>query len=150
MTEGRYLELRFDTPARRLLAHQRTFNRTSGPERREAKYRFLDVIYPHLTALKAQRDFILLGDVNIAHQAIDLKNWKSNQKNWRLPRGTRLDDPAPERGRARRRSRRLSRHHGGAYTWVEQPRARPGRKRTWAGDWTISPPGGAALARHVR
>jgi hypothetical protein len=31
--------------------------------------------------LKAEREFILVGDVNIAHQEIDLKNWKSNQKN---------------------------------------------------------------------
>lgn len=80
--EGRYLELRFDTPARRFSLISAYFpSGSSGPERQEAKYRFLDVIYPHLTALKAQRDFILLGDVNIAHQAIDLKNWKSNQKN---------------------------------------------------------------------
>ena len=27
------------------------------------------------------REFILVGDVNIAHQEADLKNWKSNQKN---------------------------------------------------------------------
>ena len=31
--------------------------------------------------LKAEREFILLGDINIAHHAIDLKNWKGNQKN---------------------------------------------------------------------
>jgi exodeoxyribonuclease III len=38
-------------------------------------------MYPHLMALKAEREFILVGDVNIAHQEIDLKNWRSNQKN---------------------------------------------------------------------
>ena len=31
--------------------------------------------------LKTEREFILCGDINIAHQEIDLKNWKSNQKN---------------------------------------------------------------------
>ena len=31
--------------------------------------------------LKAEREFILVGDINIAHNAIDLKNWRSNQKN---------------------------------------------------------------------
>ena len=32
-------------------------------------------------ALKKKREFILVGDINIAHKEIDLKNWKSNQKN---------------------------------------------------------------------
>ena len=27
------------------------------------------------------RDYIICGDWNIAHKQIDLKNWKSNQKN---------------------------------------------------------------------
>ena len=31
--------------------------------------------------LKAEREFILLGDINIAHHEIDLKNWKGNLKN---------------------------------------------------------------------
>ena len=34
-----------------------------------------------LHRLKAEREFVLCGDVNVAHQEIDLKNWKSNQKN---------------------------------------------------------------------
>ena len=36
---------------------------------------------PHLIALKRKREFVLCGDVNIAHTANDLKNWRSNQKN---------------------------------------------------------------------
>ncbi|WP_137895258.1 exodeoxyribonuclease III [Ramlibacter sp. 2FC] len=80
--EGRYVELRFDTPARKLSIVSAYFpSGSSGPERQEAKFRFLDAFYPHLEALKAQREFILCGDVNIAHQQIDLKNWRSNQKN---------------------------------------------------------------------
>ncbi|MDO9135560.1 exodeoxyribonuclease III, partial [Hydrogenophaga sp.] len=54
---------------------------SSGPERQEAKYRFLAAFHPHLMALKGEREFILCGDVNIAHQQADLKNWRSNQKN---------------------------------------------------------------------
>ena len=38
-------------------------------------------MYTHLMALKAAREFILLGDVNIEPKQIDLKNWRSNQKN---------------------------------------------------------------------
>ena len=80
--EGRYLELRFDTPkAKRSIISVYCPSGSSGPERQEAKYRFLDVFYPHLMALKGQRDFIICSDVNIAHQNADLKNWRSNQKN---------------------------------------------------------------------
>ncbi len=80
--EGRYVELRFDTPGRRLSLISCYFpSGSSGEERQAAKYRFLDAIYPHLLALKAERDFILCGDVNIAHREIDLKNWKGNLKN---------------------------------------------------------------------
>jgi exodeoxyribonuclease-3 len=80
--EGRYVELRFDTPRRKLSLISCYFpSGSSGPERQEAKFRFLDVLYPHLMALRQERDFIVCGDVNIAHQQADLKNWRSNQKN---------------------------------------------------------------------
>jgi exodeoxyribonuclease-3 len=81
-TEGRYVELRFDTPRRKLSLISCYFpSGSSGPERQEAKYRFLDLIEPHLMGLKKEREFILCGDVNIAHQEVDLKNWKGNLKN---------------------------------------------------------------------
>jgi exodeoxyribonuclease III len=80
--EGRYVELRFDTPKRKLSLISAYFpSGSSGEERQLAKYRFLDLVYPHLMALKGGREFILCGDINIAHQNIDLKNWRSNQKN---------------------------------------------------------------------
>jgi exodeoxyribonuclease-3 len=80
--EGRWVEKRFDKPGRKLSLISCYFpSGSSGPERQEAKFRFLDAIYPHLMALKAEREFILVGDVNIAHKEIDLKNWKGNLKN---------------------------------------------------------------------
>lgn len=80
--EGRYVELRFDTPARKLSLISCYFpSGSSGEERQQAKFRFLDELYPHLQQLKQEREFILCGDVNIAHQEIDLKNWKGNRKN---------------------------------------------------------------------
>ena len=80
--EGRYVETRFDTPSRKLSIISVYFpSGSSGPERQEAKFRFLDKIYPHLMALKAEREFIVCSDVNIAHQEADLKNWKGNLKN---------------------------------------------------------------------
>ena len=80
--EGRYVELRFDTPSRKFSVISCYFpSGSSGPERQEAKFRFLEVMFPHLMALRGSREFLLCGDVNIAHTEKDLKNWKSNQKN---------------------------------------------------------------------
>ena len=80
--EGRTLELRFDTPKRKLSIISAYFpSGSSSEERQQAKFRFLDVFHPHLMQAKGQREFILCGDINIAHQQIDLKNWRSNQKN---------------------------------------------------------------------
>jgi len=80
--EGRYVESRFDTAKRKFSVISCYFpSGSSGEERQGAKFRFLARLYPHLMKLKAEREFVLVGDVNIAHQEIDLKNWKSNQKN---------------------------------------------------------------------
>jgi exodeoxyribonuclease-3 len=80
--EGRYVEARYDTAKRRFSVISCYFpSGSSGEERQAAKFRFLKKIFPHLMALKAEREFVLVGDVNIAHQEIDLRNWKSNQKN---------------------------------------------------------------------
>ena len=80
--EGRYVEARYDTAKRKFSVISCYFpSGSSGAERQAAKYRFLARIYPHLVKLKAGREFVLLGDINIAHHEIDLKNWKGNQKN---------------------------------------------------------------------
>ena len=55
---------------------------SSGPERQATKFAFMDAILPKLRALRNEkREFIICGDWNIAHKEIDLKNWRSNQKN---------------------------------------------------------------------
>ena len=55
---------------------------SSGPHRQAAKFRFLESFGPHLKKLKrAKREVLLCGDWNIAHQPIDLRNWRANQKN---------------------------------------------------------------------
>jgi exodeoxyribonuclease-3 len=80
--EGRYIELRFDTAQRNRSIISCYFpSGSSGPERQEAKYRFLDLIEKHLMGLKKKREFILCGDVNIAHQENDLTKSKGNLKN---------------------------------------------------------------------
>ncbi len=55
---------------------------SSSPERQEAKFRFMECFLPVLDALAASgRDVVVCGDWNIAQRELDLKNWKSNQKN---------------------------------------------------------------------
>ena len=80
--EGRWVEMRFDTAKRKFSVISCYFpSGSSGEERQQAKFRFLARMYPHLVKLKAEREFVLMGDINIAHHEIDLKNWKGNQKN---------------------------------------------------------------------
>ncbi|HIV70966.1 MAG TPA: exodeoxyribonuclease III [Candidatus Aquabacterium excrementipullorum] len=80
--EGRWVELRFDKPGRKLSIISSYFpSGSSSEERQEAKFRWLAIVEPHLARLAGERDYILVGDINIAHQAQDLKNWKGNQKN---------------------------------------------------------------------
>jgi len=55
---------------------------SSSPERQAAKFRFMEIFLPHLqTLINSGREVVVCGDWNIAHMEIDLKNWKSNQKN---------------------------------------------------------------------
>ncbi|MGL4667915.1 MAG: exodeoxyribonuclease III [Saezia sp.] len=80
--EGRYVEARFDTPNKKVSVISCYFpSGSSSEERQEAKWRFLDYIYPHFLSLHKEREYILCGDVNIAHNNIDIKNWRGNQKN---------------------------------------------------------------------
>ncbi|HEV8257943.1 MAG TPA: exodeoxyribonuclease III [Casimicrobiaceae bacterium] len=77
--EGRYLEADFGKLA---VASVYLPSGSAGPHRQASKFRFLETFLPHLLKLRRQkREIILCGDWNIAHQAIDLKNWRSNQKN---------------------------------------------------------------------
>ena len=53
---------------------------TSGENRQEIKYDFLDRFAQHILTLRAGgKELILCGDFNIAHQQRDLKNWRANQ-----------------------------------------------------------------------
>lgn len=55
---------------------------TSGEDRQQVKFRFMEEFLPVLQSLKSEgREFVICGDWNIAHQEIDLKNFKGNKKN---------------------------------------------------------------------
>ncbi|MBC6962606.1 MAG: exodeoxyribonuclease III [Nitrosomonas sp.] len=55
---------------------------SSGEHRQAAKFFFMEHFFPLLQSLAGcGREVLLCGDWNIAHKEIDLKNWRSNQKN---------------------------------------------------------------------
>ena len=77
--EGRYLEAQYGKLS---VVSLYLPSGSSGPHRQASKFRFLDRFLPHLEALRRSgREVVLCGDWNIAHREIDLKNWRSNQKN---------------------------------------------------------------------
>ena len=77
--EGRYIEAQFGKLS---VVSVYMPSGSSSEERQAAKYRFMDEFTGHLADIRASgRDYVICGDWNIAHKEIDLKNWRSNQKN---------------------------------------------------------------------
>ena len=146
--EGRYVETRYDTAARKFSVISCYFpSGSSGEERQAAKFRFLDLIYPRLLALKAEREFILVGDINIAHQQIDLKNWRSNQKNSGfLPEERNwMSKLLTEAGLVD--VFRTLNPHPEQYTWWSNRGQAWAKNVGWRLDYHLATPGIAALAR---
>lgn len=55
---------------------------TSSDERQQVKFSFMDRFEERLKKMRRQRrEFIICGDWNIVHKEIDIRNFKSNQKN---------------------------------------------------------------------
>ncbi len=55
---------------------------SSGDHRQDSKIFFMEKFYPLLEEMAASdREYIICGDWNIAHNEIDLKNWRANRKN---------------------------------------------------------------------
>lgn len=145
--EGRYVEAEF---ANLTVISVYFPSGSAGPQRQASKYRFLAAFYPHLEKLRASgREIIFCGDVNIAHKEIDLKNWRSNQKNSGfLPEerawlGKVFDeqgwvdvfrrlDPRPEQ-----------------YTWWSNRGQAYAKNVGWRIDYQIATPGIAAKAKKV-
>lgn len=154
--EGRYVEARFDRAGRKGLPKFSIIScyfpsGSSSEERQEAKFRFLEAFYPHLQALRAEREFILVGDVNIAHQAIDLKNWRSNQKNSGfLPEERAWMTKALDELGLVDVHRHLRPHDTGeAYTWWSNRGQAWANNVGWRIDYHLATPGVAATARAV-
>jgi exodeoxyribonuclease-3 len=151
--EGRYVEMRFDKPGRKLSIISCYFpSGSSSEERQEAKFRFLDIMAPHLARLKAEREFILIGDVNIAHKEADLKNWKGNLKNSGfLPEErawmTQLLDPAGSIGLVDVYRSIHPNTTDECYTWWSNRGQARAKNVGWRIDYQLATPGLAATAK---
>jgi len=146
--EGRYL--RADWPDGLSIVSVYLPSGSSSAERQAAKFRFMDVFLPHLSALRDEgREFILCGDWNIAHTPLDLKNWRSNQKNSGfLPEErawlTRVFD---ELGWVDVYRRLYPTAGEEGYTWWSNRGQAWAKNVGWRIDYQIATPGVAALAR---
>ena len=149
--EGRYIEARFDDARRKLSIVSCYFpSGSSSDERQHAKYRFLALIAPYLKALVAERELILVGDINIAHKEIDLKNWKGNRKNSGfLPEErawmTALLDATAGLGLVD--VFRTLNPHPEQYTWWSNRGQARAKNVGWRIDYHLATPRTAALAR---
>jgi exodeoxyribonuclease III len=125
---------------------------SASEDRQASKFRFLKVFQPILQDWFHEhqttgREFVICGDWNIAHQEIDLKNWKGNLKNSGfLPEERawltavfndigwvdvfRRLDPRPEQ-----------------YTWWSQRGQARAKNVGWRIDYQIATPGIAAIAQ---
>jgi len=130
---------------------------SSGDPRQEAKYRFLDHYQAWLDGLMREhhdtgREFIICGDWNIAHQEIDLKNWKGNLKNSGfLPEErawmTQLFD---QHGWVDVYRQLYPDTTGEAYTWWSNRGQAWAKNVGWRIDYHIATPGIATQARDAR
>lgn len=76
--EGRYIQADFGKLS---VASLYMPSGSSGPERQDVKFDFLDHYMQALKKIRQlNRSVIICGDWNIVHKEIDIKNFKSNQK----------------------------------------------------------------------
>ena len=77
--EGRYIEARFGNLS---VVSFYVPSGSSGELRQEFKFQVMAWLKPILDEwLASGRDYVLCGDWNIVRTALDIRNWKSNQKN---------------------------------------------------------------------
>ncbi len=89
--EGRYIEVDLsDAPVRVASLYlpkgaARPFETVKDEEKYHRKMRFLKGLARLLTASRREaaaegREFVVVGDFNVAHEQLDLKNWRTNQR----------------------------------------------------------------------
>ncbi len=144
-SEGRYLQVDFDGLS---VISLYLPSGSAGDERQRRKFAFMGAFMAHLRELRGHdREYIICGDWNICHKQIDLKNWRSNQKNSGFLPEERawLDTLYDEVGYVD--AFRLVNREAGQYTWWSQRGAARAKNVGWRLDLHVVTPG---LAETVR
>ena len=147
--EGRYLEARFGTLS---VISLYLPSGSSSEERQQAKFSFMERFLPRLQALRnCGREILICGDWNIAHKEVDLKNWKSNQKNSGFLPEERawLTQVLDEIGFVDVHRRLCPEATGEAYTWWSNRGQAWAKNVGWRIDYQLATPGIAATAQHA-
>ena len=82
-TSGRWVEADFELADGKILTVVSAYVHSGEVDtpKQVDKFRFLDRMIEHLPALKAEKDHVLVvGDLNVGHTTLDIKNWKGNVK----------------------------------------------------------------------
>jgi exodeoxyribonuclease-3 len=83
-TAGRWLEVDITTPAGNPVTVVSCYVHSgeAGTSKQDAKFEFLTIMSARMSVLGNQRTpAVVVGDLNVGHRTLDIKNWKGNLKN---------------------------------------------------------------------
>ncbi|CAP53397.1 putative DNA-(apurinic or apyrimidinic site) lyase [Xanthomonas campestris pv. campestris] len=147
--EGRYIEARFGNLS---VVSFYIPSGSSGELRQGYKFQVMEWLRPILSEwLASGRQYVLCGDWNIVRSALDIKNWKSNQKNSGCLPPERdwlnglcadlLDEADASNGRGWVDSYRVLHPQGEDYTWWSNRGAARANNVGWRIDYQLVTPG---------
>jgi len=83
-TAGRWIEVDITTPEGNPLTIVSCYVHSgeAGTPKQDAKYEFLDIMSGRMQEIGTESEYALVvGDLNVGHRSLDIRNWKGNLKN---------------------------------------------------------------------
>jgi len=83
-TAGRWIEVDITTPEGNPLTIVSCYVHSgeTGTPKQDAKYEFLEIMSGRMQEIGTQSEYALVvGDLNVGHRSLDIRNWKGNLKN---------------------------------------------------------------------
>jgi exodeoxyribonuclease III len=159
---GRWLEADFDVDGTVVtVVSVYVHSGEDGTPKQVEKYTFLDAMVERLPQLQQHNPLaVIMGDLNVGHRTLDIKNWKGNVKRAGfLPKEREYfdrilgaeDDPHYNAGAGLGwvdLGRRFAGEVPGPYTWWSSRGQAFDTDTGWRIDYQLATPGLAALARH--